>query len=94
MGTVEERINDALNGNVLMEFLGAENVERIKTEISNAIISQVIEDLQDNTEWIISPQDITDDIIEDIIKDVKNAVRPKVEKELYERTIRKLGILD
>lgn len=94
MGTVEERINDALNGNVLMEFLGAENVERIKTEISNAIISQVIEDLQDNTEWIISPQDITDDIVEDIIKDVKNAVRPKVEKELYERTIRKLGILD
>ena len=94
MGTVEERINDALNGSVLMEFLGAENVERIKTEISNAIISQVIEDLQDNTEWIISPQDITDDIIEDIIKDVKNIVRPKVEKELYERTIRKLGILD
>lgn len=94
MGTVEERINDALNGSVLMEFLGAENVERIKTEISNAIISQVIEDLQDNTEWIISPQDITDDIVEDIIKDVKNTVRPKVEKELYERTIRKLGILD
>ena len=94
MGTVEERIDDALNGSVLMEFLGAENVERIKTEISNAIISQVIEDLQDNTEWIISPQDITDDIVEDIIKDVKNAVRPKVEKELYERTFRKLGILD
>ena len=94
MGTVEERINDALNGSVLMEFLGAENVERIKTEISNAIISQVIEDLKDNTERIISPQDITDDIVEDIIKDVKNAVRPKVEKELYERTIRKLGILD
>lgn len=94
MGTVEERIDYALNGSVLMEFLGAENVERIKTEISNAIISQVIEDLQDNTEWIISPQDITDDIVEDIIKDVKNAVRPKVEKELYERTIRKLGILD
>lgn len=86
MGTVEERIDDALNGNVLMEFLGAENVERIKTEISNAIISQVIEDLQDNTEWIISPQDITEDIVEDIIKDVKNTVRPKVEKELYERT--------
>lgn len=94
MGTVEERINDALNGSVLMEFLGAKNVERIKTEISNAIISQVIEDLKDNTEWIISPQDITDDIVEDIIKDVKSAVRPKVEKELYERTIRKLGILD
>ena len=94
MTLVEERINDALNGSVLMKFLGAENVERIKTEISNAIISQVIEDLQDNTEWIISPQDITDDIVEDIIKDVKNAVRPKVEKELYERTFRKLGILD
>ena len=34
MTKVEERITNNINNGVLFEFLGAENVERLKTEIT------------------------------------------------------------
>ena len=49
MTKIEERITNKIksgeNG-LLMDFLGAENVERLKKEVTDAIIQQVIIDLQ------------------------------------------------
>ena len=75
-----------------MEFLGAENVDRLKKEVTDAIIQQVIKDLNDSYEYIISPDDIVQDIIDDIMDSVKNNIRPKVEKMLYEKTMAKIGL--
>lgn len=95
MTKVEERITNQVKDNgVLMEFLGAENVERLKKEITDAIIQQVIDDLHNSCEYIISPDDIVDDIYEDVIEAAKEKIRPEVEKKLYEKIMVKLGLED
>lgn len=95
MTEIAKRITDKIESNqngLLMEFLGAENVDRLKKEVTDAIIQQVIKDLNDSYEYIISPDDIVQDIIDDIMDSVKNNIRPKVEKMLYEKTMAKIGL--
>ena len=93
MTEVEERITNQVKENgVLMEFLGAENVERLKKEITDAIIQQVKDDLHNSYDYIISPDDIVDDFYKDVIETAKEKIRPEVEKKLYEKTMAKLGL--
>lgn len=93
MTKVEERIASEIDGNgVLFQFLGVENVERLKKEITDAIIQQVINDLHESYEYIISPEDIVSDLIDEIVYDAKNKIRTDVEKVLYEKTMAKLGL--
>lgn len=95
MTEIAKRITDKIESNqngLLMEFLGAENVDRLKKEVTDAIIQQVIKDLNDSYEYIIRPDDIVQDIIDDIMDSVKNNIRPKVEKMLYEKTMAKIGL--
>ena len=95
MTKVEERITNQVKENgVLMEFLGADNVERLKREITDAIIRQVINDLHESYDYIISPDDIVDDFYKDIVETAKEKIRPEVEKKLYEKTMAKLGLED
>ena len=92
MTKVEERITNKIKDGVLIEFLGADNVERMKKEITDVIIKQVINDLHESYEYIISPDDIVDDFYKDIIREAEDKIRPEVEKVLYERTMAKLGL--
>lgn len=91
MTKVEERITKQMDG-ALFEFLGADNVERMKTEITDAIIDQVREDLHQSYDYIISPEDIVSEIVDDIVRTAKDKVRPEVEKVLYERSMAALGL--
>ena len=91
MTKVEERITKNLDG-VLFEFLGADNVERMKTAITDAIIDQVIEDLNQSHEYIISPEDMVSEIVDDIVRVAKDKIRPDVEKVLYERAMAQFGL--
>lgn len=93
MTKVEERIEDSIqNNSVLMQFLGADNVERLKKCITDAIIQQVIDDLHDNYDYILSPDDIAEDLVDDIIESAKKKIQPEVEKKIYEKTMAKLGL--
>ena len=92
MTKVEERITNKIKDGVLIEFLGADNVERMKKEITDAIIKQVINDLHESYEYIIRPDEIVDDFYKDIIREAEDKIRPEVEKVLYERTMAKLGL--
>lgn len=93
MTKVEERIVDNVKNNgVLMEFLGADNIERLKKGITDAIIQQVISDLHDSEEYIISLDDIVQDIVYDIIDSAKKKIIPEIEKVLYEKAMTSLGL--
>ena len=95
MVEIEERITNKINENedgLLMKFLGAENVERLKKEVTDAIIQQVIKDLHDSYDYIISPDDIVQDIVDDIMDSAKKNIRPKIEKMLYRKAMTKLGL--
>ena len=92
---IEERITNKIKENetgLLMKFLGAENVERLKEEVTDAIIQQVIKDLHDSYDYIISPDDMVQDIVDDIMDSVKKNITPKVEKLLYKKAVEKLGL--
>ena len=84
MTKVEERITGAISDGVLFQFLGAENVERLKREITDVIIQQVTDDLRESYNYIISPDDMVSDIVDEI--------KPEVEKALYERAMAQLGL--
>lgn len=75
-----------------MRFLGADNVKRLKTEITNAIISQVVDDLHNSYEYIINPDDIVQDIVDDILENAKKKIQPEVEKKIYKKAMEKLGL--
>ena len=92
MTQVEKRIENKLHDSILMEFLGAENVEQLKVRIVDAIVERVIADLDNSYEYIISPEDMVDDIIDDITRSVKDKIRPKLEKKLYQDAMAKLGL--
>lgn len=92
MTEIEKRIINNINNGILFDFLGAENVERLKTEITDAIIQQVIHDLHDSYDYIISPDDIAGDLVDEIIEESKKTIKPEVEKKLYEKTMEKLGL--
>ena len=95
MVEIEERITNKINENedgLLMKFLGAENVERLKKEVTDAIIQQVIKDLHDSYDYIIKPDDIVQDIVDGIMDSAKNNIRPRIEKMLYRKAMTKLGL--
>lgn len=92
MTEIEKRIINNINNGILFDFLGAENVERLKKEITDAIIQQVIHDLHDSYDYIISPDDIAGDLVDEIIEESKKTIKPEVEKKLYEKTMEKLGL--
>ena len=95
MVEIEEKIANKIKENedgLLMKFLGAENVERLKKEVTDAIIKQVIKDLHDSYDYIISPDDIVQVIVDDIMDSAKKNIRPKIEKMLYRKAMTKLGL--
>lgn len=95
MVEIEEKIANKIKENedgLLMKFLEAENVERLKKEVTDAIIKQVIKDLHDSYDYIISPDDIVQDIVDDIMDSAKKNIRPKIEKMLYRKAMTKLGL--
>lgn len=91
MTEVEKKITEKVNG-PLLEFLGAENVERMKKQITDAIVEQVISDLRESYDYIISPNDIADEIYKDIVKSAKEKIRPKLEDALYKKMMEALGL--
>lgn len=95
MTKVEGRIaNNMECHGALFEFLGADNVEYMKKAIAEGIVKQVLNDLHDSYEYIISPDDMVADIVDDVMDKAKSAIKPKVEKALYERAMAKLGLED
>lgn len=77
MTEIEKRITNNINNGILFDFLGAENVERLKTEITDAIIQQVIHDLHDSYDYIISPDDIAGDLVDEIIENLRKQLSQK-----------------
>lgn len=89
---VEEKITKATEDGVLFQFLGAENMERLKTAITNAIIDQVVRDLEDNEYYLLPLDEMAADLTEELIRDVRDAIKPKLEEALYKATLAKLGL--
>ena len=84
----EERIIETTKNGILFEFLGAENTERLKTQITDAIIEQVKSDLQDNPNFIITPYEVVEDILTEVKEEVRNKLKKKFKDAMLEYAIK------
>ena len=89
---LEEKVTKVIEDGPLFQLLGAENVERLKTAITNAIIDQVIADLNDNNYYLLPLDEMAADLSDELIRDVRAAIKPKLEEALYKSTMAKLGL--
>lgn len=92
MKKVEERIEDGLRHSVLMDFLGADHVEKLKTRIVDAIVEQVVHDLSHAYEYIIDPDDIAEEIKNSTIKSATTKIQPIIEQQVTKKIMNDLGI--
>lgn len=84
MTKIEERITDVTKHGVLFEFLGADNVERLKAEIVDAIVEQVKSDLHDNYDFLINPYELVEDIIDEAKQEVTAKLKKKFKDAMLE----------
>lgn len=89
---LEEKVTKVIEDGVLFQFLGAENVERLKTAITNAIIDQVVRDLESNEYYLLPLDEMAADLTKELMDDVRAAIKPKLEEVLYKSTMAKLGL--
>ena len=87
-----QRVEESLRSSILIEFLGAENVEELKKRVVDVIVEQINTDLRDSYDYIIPLDSITDSIADEVVENVKRAIQPKLEKAVYENTMAKLGL--
>lgn len=92
--TVEKKIEEANTNNLLIQFLGAENIEDMKKRIVDVIVEQVRDDMQHYSDWLINPDDIAERIVDDTVEKVQDRVQEKLEKIVMERAMKKLGVED
>lgn len=92
MTKVEERIEERLRHSVLMDFLGADHVEELKTRIVDAIVEQVVYDLSHAYEYIIDPDDIAEEIKNSTIKSATTKIQPIIEQQVTKKIMNDLGI--
>ena len=92
MTKVEERIEGKLNHGILMDFLGAENVDQLKSRIIDVIVEQVTRDLSSTYEYIIDPDDISSEIKGNIINSAVERLQPIIEQQVIKKIMSDFGI--
>ena len=92
MTKVEERIEGKLNHGILMDFLGAENVDQLKSRIIDVIVEQVTRDLSSTYEYIIDPDDISSEIKGNIINSAVEKLQPIIEQQVIKKIMSDFGI--
>ena len=90
--SIEDKIEEANRDNLLLQFLGKENVEDMKKRIVDVIVEQVRDDMHDYHEYLIDPDDIVERLMDDTIDGVQDRVQEKLEKAVLERAMKKLGL--
>ena len=75
-----------------MDFLGAENVDQLKSRIIDVIVEQVTRDLSSTYEYIIDPDDISSEIKGNIINSAVEKLQPIIEQQVIKKIMSDFGI--
>lgn len=78
-----------MNWREFVELLGADNAERIKTAITDEIISNLTEAIQQ--EWILMPSSVqvaVDSIADDVIEEIEAEYKEKLKRIMRADLIR------
>lgn len=80
----EKRITSNIKDGLLFELLGVDNMERLKSQITDIIIEQVKSDLQDNPNFILTPYEIVEDILVEAKEEVRNKLKRQFKKTMLD----------
>lgn len=89
---VENSITRAIEDGPLFQFLGAENMDRLKKEIVDVILKAVVGDLNNLNYCIIDPGDMIGDLVNECMHEAKERIKPRLEEALYKQAMAKLGL--
>lgn len=90
--SIEDKIDFRLKDNILIQFLGEDNIEDMKKRVVDVIVEHVKDDLNSYCEFLIDPDDIVECIVDNIVDKVQDRVQKKLEKAVMERAMKKLGL--
>lgn len=90
--SIEDKIDFRLKDNILIQFLGEDNIEDMKKRVVDVIVEHVKDDLNSYCEFLIEPDDIVECIVDNIVDKVQDRVQKKLEKAVMERAMKKLGL--
>ena len=90
--SIEDKIDFRLKDNILIQFLGEDNIEDMKKRVVDVIVEHVKDDLNSYCEFLIDPDDIVECIVDNIVDKVQDRVQKKLEKAIMERAMKKLGL--
>ncbi len=61
----------------IVALLGEDNVKRLKDGITNLLLEQVSQELNDMSVWLIDFESLMDEIREEVKEDVKKKILPQ-----------------
>lgn len=86
---------NVLDDTVLANFLGVDGIEELRSKLIDMIVEEVHEQLQQSSDYIISPEDIANDLYADVIEDIKEEILAEYKEkvsEAVEQKMKGLGI--
>ena len=88
MTEIEKNISEITKHTILMDFLGAENVEDLKKRIVDVIVKEVDHELESSYDYILN----LDAIVQEITDEVQEELKPIVKEKVLEKAMRELGL--
>lgn len=86
---------NVLDDTVLGKILGVDGIEELRSKLIDMIVEEVHEQLQQSSDYIISPEDIASDLYADVIEDIKEEILAEYKEkvsEAVEQKMKGLGI--
>lgn len=87
------KIEKELNNSVLAELLGAKGIEELRSKLIDIICEEVRDQLQSSANYIVSPDDISNDLYEEIINVVKESVMEEYKEKILTQIEGKFAVM-
>ena len=75
----------------IVELLGEQNVNVLKSEIKDIIIDRIREDLEQCNEYILIPGNLQR-VVDEIIEECKQEIKPMIREKLFEKALSQINI--
>lgn len=88
MNEIEKNIAEITKNTILMDFLGAENVEDMKKRIVDVIVNEVDREIESSYDYILN----LDAIIDEITNEVQAELKPIIKEKVFAKTMKELRL--
>ena len=91
--SISEKMDKKIQGSILEEFLGSDNVTDMKKRIVDVIVNQVKADFSDDF-YFISPDNVAEEVYEEIVNEVRVEIKPIIKNIILKKALKEYGLED